>query len=402
MSQNANKPTAEDLGANDLHKNIVDSLGDMLLVLDLDGTIRNVNRWVIEKLNFTEEELVGKKAYELGEKTEARFKAADPVDRAFAMLPENDQENFRTKDGATIPVLVSHSVYRNNSGKIVGVVWLVRDISELKAAHDELDAKIRELEIQNIKIKEAAAQMVQMDKLSAVGELTAGVAHELNQPLNGIKLISQGLMRDLEKKRFQEAALNEELVGIIKQVDKMAQIINHMRVFSRKSDGPITEWMSLNEPIEGVFKLFGRQIESHGIEVSLELHPELPKVRGDAIRIEQVMLNLVGNARNALETSKTPGAKISIKTLPSADGKHVEAWVADNGPGIPEEIQEKIFQAFFTTKEAGKGTGLGLSISKKIIEEHGGKITVESKLGEGTTFKVVLPMDEKSMKGSQS
>ncbi|MGK5089399.1 ATP-binding protein [Bdellovibrionota bacterium FG-2] len=225
-----------------------------------------------------------------------------------------------------------------------------------------------------------------------MGELTAGVAHELNQPLNGIKLIAQGLRRDLEKKRFSEATLGEEIASIILQVDKMSEIITHMRIFTRKSDGPITDLISLNDPITGVFKLFGKQIETHGIGVTIELQPDLPKIRGDAIRIEQVLLNLIGNARNILETSKKQGAKICVKTLTSADGKSVEAWVVDNGPGILERNKKKMFEPFFTTMAPGKGTGLGLSVSKKIVEEHGGAITFVTKEGEGTTFKVVLPV----------
>lgn len=191
--------TIEDHAANELNRAIVESLGDMLLVLDLDGNIQKVNRWVLETLKFASTELIGRPAYEIAAGLKARFMAVDEVERVVVLLPEYKEESFLTKDGDTIPVLLSHSLVHSETNEIIAVVWLARDISDLKST---------------------TAQLVQMDKLSAMGELTAGVAHELNQPLNGIKLISQGLLRDLEKKRFKEETLAKEITSIVRQVDK--------------------------------------------------------------------------------------------------------------------------------------------------------------------------------------
>lgn len=386
------RPSVEEL---ELNKSIVDSLRDMFLVLNLDGTIENVNKPTLEKLRYELEDIIGKKISEIAvgnTGVAAMATSDDPFSQMQALLAENTEETFRTKDGRTIPVLLSHSAFRASNGRFAGVIWLAKDISELKKVHHDLIEKAAELEKQNAKIKESAAQVVQMEKLSALGELTAGVAHELNQPLNGIKLISQSLLRDIQKSRLDVAGLPSEIEGIINQVNKMSEIITHMRIFTRKTEDSVTEQININDPIEGVFKLFGRQIETHGIRVVKELASNLPKIPANVIRIEQVFLNLIMNARNIMEKFQTKDGKIWVTTALNTAGTHIEASVKDNGPGIPDKIKEKIFQPFFTTNEPGKGTGLGLSVSKKIIEEHGGTLVFESKEGEGTTFRATIPI----------
>ncbi|MGK5084626.1 ATP-binding protein [Bdellovibrionota bacterium FG-1] len=375
----------------ELHKNIVESLHDMVMIMDLDMIIRRVNPAVLSQLHFESSELIGKKVHEIAEGMEA-IASADAFDQVVAMLPSQAEASLRTKDGRKIPVLLSHSVFHNTYGNIAGIVWLAKDISTLKTMHTELTVYAEELAKQNTLIKETTYNLVQMDKLSALGELSAGVAHELNQPLNCIKLISQSLLRDIEKDRLVVKELGQELQSVVQEVGKMAEIINHMRVFTRKTDEMVTELIDINEPIIGVFKLFGKQIETHGIEVVKELQEGLPKVTADANKIEQVVLNLVGNARMAVDSFRTDGKKISIKTAVSADGCHVEVIITDNGGGISEQNKKKIFAPFFTTKEPGKGTGLGLSVSKKIIEEHGGTLEFASKEGEGAIFTVTLPI----------
>jgi hypothetical protein len=235
---------------------------------------------------------------------------------------------------------------------------------------------------------EKDAQLIQASKMKTLGEMSAGMAHELNQPLNAIKLGSDFLKlaaesgAELPKERFKLVA--EEMSA---QVDRAAGIITHLREFGRKSD-LTPDAVDINVPIHGVFAIIGKQLALQNIEVDLELAVGLPKVLAHANRLEQVFFNLVVNARDAIMASGG-GGEIAIRSF-MEDGR-VAVTVADTGGGIaPGDIQ-KIFEPFFTTKKAGEGMGLGLAISYGIIKDYGGEIQVGSEVGEGTTFKLIFP-----------
>jgi len=242
------------------------------------------------------------------------------------------------------------------------------------------------------KLKDFTAQLIQTEKMAAIGEITAGVAHELKQPLNVMKIICQSIVKDIEKNRFDLESAKLDLPELINQMNRMAQIIDHMRVFSRRTVGTTIEELNINEAIDSVFVFLGQQLLNHNVAIEKQYATDLPKIKGDPIRLEQVFMNLLTNARQALMSSGKKAMKVEIKTYLSQDQKKVIVDFKDSGPGIPQEIREKIFEAFFTTKGAGEGTGLGLSTAKKIVEEYGGKIEVESNLGEWTNFRVTLPI----------
>ncbi len=273
------------------------------------------------------------------------------------------------------------------------------EISSLSGSFNTLAGKINDshrwLESQvaerTRELEEATEQLIQSEKLSALGELTAGVAHELNQPLNGIKITSQSLLRDIKKNRVEEKELEDDLTEIVSQVNKMAEIIDHMRVYARNTQGSPRDMIDVGTLLEGPFKLLNQQLKTQNIEVIKEFAPDLPKVACDPIRLEQVFMNLVANAKNSLNNCAKDHKRIEVRTSRSDNGQAVVVEVKDNGEGVPEHLRQKIFQPFFTTREPGKGTGLGLSVSHKIITEHQGKIELESKVGQGTTFKVTLP-----------
>jgi PAS domain S-box-containing protein len=282
---------------------------------------------------------------------------------------------------------------------LAGVMERKHAESDLQKAKERLEHKAAELEKVNTDLKEATAHLVQSEKLSALGELTAGVAHELNQPLNGIKIICQSVIRDVAKGRHDEKELVGDLAQIVEQVDKMAGIIDHMRVFTRRSEGMLTEALDINNVVELPFKLLGQQLRNNNIQVVKELAEGLPQVKGDPIRLEQVFMNLITNAKNAMDGNGDRHRRLVIRTrmwegaASQRNGARARVCVEfeDNGTGIPPEIIDKIFQPFFTTKEPGKGTGLGLSLSNTIVQEHGGSILVESEPGRGSLFRVLLP-----------
>ena len=365
--------------------NIVESMVDGLLVVDVQGRITEVNQATLDLSGYLEEELIGQPAGILFDE-ESLFEGTGLENLIDEGAFRDHETACRTKAEEKIPVLFSGSVMRNRDGNPKGIVVIIRDMRESRL--------VNELENANRELKEATIQLVQSEKLTALGELTAGVAHELNQPLNGIKIISQSILRDIEKNRFEEENIGKDLTDIVNQVNRMAEIIGHMRLFTRQTEGTTETMIDINTVVKGPFTLLGQQLKNNNIEVMMEFAPDLPKVMGDPIRLEQVIMNLITNARGAVESSGQENKRIEIRTYQNDSQQEVVAEVKDNGGGIPEDLREKIFQPFFTTKEPGKGTGLGLSESSKIIEEHKGRIELETKVGEGTTFRVMLPTIE--------
>ncbi|MDE2059171.1 MAG: GAF domain-containing protein [candidate division NC10 bacterium] len=249
--------------------------------------------------------------------------------------------------------------------------------------HSEMERRVEE---RTMALKQTQAQLIQSGKLAAVGTLAAGVAHELNQPLMVIRGYAQELLWD---KRIGDEEMRDDLQRIEAQTTRMTAIINHLRDFSRESKGR-REVTDLNQVVKDSLTFLGQQLRTKNIAVVQELHPALPPVRADPLQIEQVLLNLITNARDAIEGAEL--GTITVRTELASDSR-IALSVTDSGPGIPEDIGPRIFDPFFTTKEVGKGTGLGLSICHGIIEEHGGELTMESPVadGKGARFTIILP-----------
>lgn len=237
---------------------------------------------------------------------------------------------------------------------------------------------------------EKDAQLIQASKMKTLGEMSAGMAHELNQPLNAIKLGSDFLLLSAQNalpmppESFAQVARE-----ISAQVDRAATIIQHLRDFGRKSD--ITpDAIDVNDPVTGVFTIIGKQLTLQNIAVRLELTPGLPKVLAHGNRLEQVFFNLVANGRDAILAQDNPGGgEIAIRSF--MENTMVAVSVSDSGCGISPHDLHKIFEPFFTTKRIGEGMGLGLAISYGIIKDYGGDIQVGSQVGRGTTFTLLFP-----------
>ncbi|MDY6989744.1 MAG: ATP-binding protein [Thermodesulfobacteriota bacterium] len=238
---------------------------------------------------------------------------------------------------------------------------------------------------------EKEAQLIQASKLATLGEMAAGIAHELNQPLNVMKIGSDFLREMATKgKKMTEEELNTVTEEISSQVDRASGIIKHMRDFARIAD-TTTDKLDVNKPIRDVFKIIGQQLKLRQVALELDLDENLPPIMADGNKLEQVFINLVTNARDAMEETP-PGSTRLLKIKSFIDNSDVIVTVSDTGNGIPKGITDRIFEPFFTTKEVGKGTGLGLSISYGIVKDCGGTIRVESEVGKGTTFELRFPM----------
>jgi two-component system NtrC family sensor kinase len=230
--------------------------------------------------------------------------------------------------------------------------------------------------------REMRVRLMESDRLAAVGELVAGVAHEVNNPLSSISAFAQLLLRD----GGLTASQRESLDVIKSETVRASQVVKDLLTFARRSD-PLREPLDLNAVVQRTLRLRGYQLTSNRVQVEEELAPVLPAVVGDARQLQQVCLNLVSNAIQAMVT--LGGGKLFVSTK-SEDGK-VVLEMRDTGPGIPDGAMAHIFEPFFTTKGEGEGTGLGLSVSYGIVSAHGGKIEVASSSPAGTTFRVTLP-----------
>jgi|LGVE01.1.fsa_nt_gb PAS domain S-box-containing protein len=236
------------------------------------------------------------------------------------------------------------------------------------------------------------AQLIQAGKMATLGEMATGIAHELNQPLNVIRVGADFFAKMTKRgQKISEEQLLKVTRNICEQVDRATNIINHLREFGRKHDLEVYE-VDLNEPIRDIFTLLGQQLKLRNIKVDLRLDEPLPKILADKNRLEQIFLNLVANARDAME-ARGPDAikKLTITTYRERD--RVVALVADTGTGMSKKLPEKVFEPFFTTKEVGKGTGLGLSITYGLVKDFKGDINVKfSSEDIGTVFMVSFPI----------
>ena len=257
---------------------------------------------------------------------------------------------------------------------------MIHIMGDLRATTVEMEQRERDL-------REKQEQLVQAAKLATLGELTTGVAHELNNPLNNIGLLIGNVIDLIEFGRLDHQRMLVDLRSATEQVRKATEIISHLRTFGRAA--PVSrEPVSLNETVQSALSLLQEQLRLREIELELDLSPDDPIVVANPIQLEQVFLNLLTNARDAL--ADAPRKLIGVSTrVVRTTGRTV---VRDTGPGIPPGLERRIFDPFFTTKEVGKGTGLGLSITYGIIRDHEGTISVENHPGQGAAFTVDLPL----------
>ena len=243
--------------------------------------------------------------------------------------------------------------------------------------------------------KRAEAQIIQSSKLASLGEMATGVAHELNQPINIISMAAEAALEMVNDGDMSTEALAGKLDRILSQTERASAIIGHMRMFGRTDSGEL-EGVDLKEAVLGAVSLVGEQLRLSGVELSVNLPEACRKIVGRQLQLEQVILNLLTNARDAINFKRNGSSTeqgddrivIQVDDDPSAD--MVRLVVSDTGGGMPEDILDHIFDPFFTTKEIGEGTGIGLSISYGIISGMNGTITAAN-AGEGAEFVITLP-----------
>ena len=251
----------------------------------------------------------------------------------------------------------------------------------------DLHETTEEIKQREQELREKQEQLVQAGKLATLGELTTGVAHELNNPLNNIGLFLGNSIDLIEMGQIDTTRILRDLRGASQQVRKASEIISHLRTFGRAA--PVGhEQMAINQVIHRALSLMQEQFRIRQITVELDLDSAEPPVIGSPIQLEQVFINLLANARDAL--ADAPRRLIKISSAVSDD--IVIITFSDTGPGIPKGLEQRIFDPFFTTKEVGKGTGLGLSITYGILKDHRGTISLDTSVKDGATFRIELPL----------
>ena len=267
------------------------------------------------------------------------------------------------RDGSDRQFSVTISPVLGAGEQIIGAVLDLREITEERRAQE---------------------QVFQASKLASIGELAAGIAHELNNPLTSVIGYSELLlMRELDPK------VKEDLKRIYREGERARQIVQDLLLFARGQRAE-TSYFDLNRTIEDTVRLVRAQLELSNIRTVLELDREIPSFYGDVGQIQQIFLNLLQNAHDAIQSSGI-GSEIRIVTR-QVGGDRIAVQVIDDGPGVSENVRQKIFDPFFTTKSPGKGTGLGLSIAYKIVQKHDGRISVRSKMNRGTQFLLEFPL----------
>jgi signal transduction histidine kinase len=256
---------------------------------------------------------------------------------------------------------------------------LMANIKELNDVYDVLREKLKELKRRDERIKSFEEELIRANKLSALGELAGSIAHEIKNPLIAI----QGFAKRIEKTKEPDKI--EEYAGVIdKEAGRLSNVLMKLLEFSRM-DEPNKEYVDVNEIVDDTVLFMEHHLTRFkNVELVVERKKDLPHIQVDKIHIQQALVNIVMNAAQAMPE----GGVIEIKTQ-NANGR-ISISVKDEGAGIKDEDIGKIFEPFFTTKKKGEGTGLGLSLSKRLVEANGGEINVESKVGEGSTFRILL------------
>jgi PAS domain S-box-containing protein len=366
MAEKLKKSRQELLSAKAYTDNIIRSMSNSLLVVNKDQTIRTANQATYELLGYTSEELIGKPfSLIFAEGYYNDIGLDELINKGFT---RNVETTYISKYGQKIRMLFTASVIFNERGRFEGIVCLAQDITmqteTLRAGH-----------------------------LASIGELAAGVAHEINNPINSIINFAQILVDEISKGENPTQEIPEL---IIKEGDRVASIVSSLLSFARENEKekrPIDARHILDE----VFALTETQILKEGINLTVDFPAGLKKILADFQQIEQVFLNIINNARYALN-EKYPKAHAKKNFVihgseEMIDNKlYLEITFLDYGIGIPAEIIEKIYNPFFSTKPSGIGTGLGLAISHGIISDHGGKLKFESTYGQFTKVTVLLPV----------
>ena len=348
---------------------ILDHSPDLILTTDNDGKVTEFNRGAEQVLGRERDAVIGSSYRKL-------FRDGDD-DLIEQIRSQGRLTNYECHlhrgNGAEMTLELNASVLKDEDGTTTGTVWVGRDVTELKSAQ---------------------LQLLQAKKLSSIGEVISGVAHELNNPLSGVLGFSQLLVA-----RHPDSAVTRDVERIYESAQRCQKIVKNLLSFARVHK-PERKYLGVNGIIDKTLELRRYQLQVNDIEVIREFDPDLPRTMLDFHQVQQVLLNLINNAQHALMGHREKPGRLTVRTR--SVGDVIEVQVSDNGDGMTQDTLERVFDPFFTTKEPGRGTGLGLSVSYGIVKEHGGRIYARTRSGQGSTFVIEFPVRRELVEREQS
>jgi two-component system NtrC family sensor kinase len=355
--------------ANEFLTNLIESSVDGIIVTDMKGNILIFNTGAERILGYQSEEVIDKmnirEIYAPGVAQEVMKKMRNS-DYGGAGKLDSFRIVHRNKWGEWVDGDLSASLIYDDQGNEIGSIGIFKDLRERL----KMEGKLRETQ----------QQLMQSEKLAAMGRLTSQIAHELNNPIYGImntlELLKTEIPPDSKRRRILEMSLSE--------TQRLSEILRNMLSFS-KPEEEVRRPLDINELLESIVLFMEKQMREANVDIETRFEREIPEVMGSTNQLRQVFLNLIRNAKEAMPQ----GGILSLET--TREDKRVIVNIKDTGIGISEEVRDKIFEAFFTTKHAVKGVGLGLSVCYGIIKDHGGEIRVESEEGKGSIFSIILP-----------
>ncbi len=346
------------------YRRVFEGSMDMIFILDGQGTFADINKAGLDVLGFQKrDDLIGR--MNLAE----LFASREEFDDLAADLDANGfvrdrQCRLQTKDGTEVFLLLSATSRRDASGKVISYEGIAKDVTA--RLHME-------------------RQLQQAEKLASLGQISTGIAHEINNPLGVMLGYTQLLLRDHQA----GSQIHDDLKTIEKHARNCKTVVEDLLKFARSTQTTKTS-IDINQCLSEVVSLLAHQLELDKISVETRFSPDLPRVTADSEKLQQVFMNLLMNARQAISGK----GNISVGTERDPSENVIRVFVADDGCGIDPEHLNRIFDPFFSTKPVGEGTGLGLSVSYGIVQDHNGRIEVESRPGKGSKFTVELPVSE--------
>lgn len=357
----------------------LETSSNMVVVLDSQRNIWWANEGFEEMSGFAMDEIVGE-GPKLLLSPNIEPEILEQLQESFARQSEWRGELLaRRKDGGDYI----------NEVTITPIIGANRETSYFLIVGQDITEKVQARQA----IQEAKESQIKAEKIFSIGTMASGISHEINQPLNSIKVVSGGILYLLgQGEEIHAEEFKDGLKEISSQADRITSIIKHLRSFFRRDENKLAP-CDVNESVEAAFELVGKQIADHGVTVHKDLQQNLPQVMASSTGLEEIIINLLVNAMQALDTVDKANKKIVVQTFFS---ESVVLVISDNGPGIDPQIQEKLFETFVSTKHQGENLGLGLAIVNNIVHSYSGTIRVSSNETLGTTFTVLLPAFQNS------
>ena len=374
---------------------ILNGIRDFILIISPDQKILEVNEAFLKHMQYSREDVIGKKCYEVFQRITRKSSNCHercPLDQVVKKRRHCQVELSRVdQKGKTWYTELTIFPIWEKKGKIVKFIEISRDITKRKSDEKKTREHLQKMvEERTRQLEESHEQLLHQDKMASLGKLSSSVVHEINNPVAGILNLVL-----LSKRILKEDSITASELGVFQQyldlmeteTRRVTRIIGNLLAFARQSKIEVTRF-DVNELIEQTMMLNANLLRLNKVRIIEDLERNLPLIKGSEDQIQQVVMNLISNAVESMAQAQRK--RLTLKTCSTPDKDAVKIQITDTGAGIPNAYISKIFEPFFTTKKKGKGVGLGLSVVYGIIEEHSGKMYVDSTEGRGTCFTITL------------